>query len=103
MAWRWTGYSLEDLASSTGNAEPGSINHTAGMAKFTFRQTKAQIAASDAQIEAARAETKAANAAITSAHAAEKNAKYMLWSVIAAALSAVASLISTAIAVFGQH
>jgi hypothetical protein len=38
-----------------------------------------------------------------SAVASERNAKYMLWSVVAAAVSAIASLISTVIVVFGHH
>jgi hypothetical protein len=81
--------SLDDLAKWTGDAQPGSINHTAGMADLTRRQIIGQI-------EATEAEKRAAGAS-------ERNAKYMLWSVIAAAISAIAALVSTAIAVFGHH
>src|ERR1700719_411521 len=49
MAFQPASFSLENLASWTGNAQPSSINHTAGMAEFTFRQTKAQLEASNAQ------------------------------------------------------
>jgi hypothetical protein len=87
--------SLEDLASHTGNAQPGSLNHTAGMAEFTFRQTKAQLEASEAQIIASHAETKAAEAAVKGTAAAERNAKYMLASVVVAAIAAIASAVST--------
>lgn len=51
----------------------------------------------------AQIELELADAQLKSARASESNARYMLWSVIAAAISAFASLASTAIAVFGHH
>jgi len=57
----------------------------------------------EAQMRAALAEERAARANETAASASEKNARYMLWSVIAAAVSAIASLVSTGIAVFGHY
>jgi hypothetical protein len=48
-------------------------------------------------------ELETADAQLRSAIASEKNAQYMLWSVVAAALSALASLASTIIAVFVHH
>ena len=90
--------SLDELAMFTGSSSPGNWTHLAGMIEFTRRQTEAQINASTAQISAAEAEVKAANAAtraaeaaVDSASATQLNAKYMLWSVIAAAVSATAS------------
>jgi outer membrane protein TolC len=48
-------------------------------------------------------ELEATEAQWRAAIAGERNAKYMLWSIVGAAVSAVAALISTAIAVFGHH
>ena len=45
-----------------------------------------------AAILRAKMELETANALLRSANASERNAKYMLWSVIAAAVSALASL-----------
>jgi hypothetical protein len=72
--------SLDDLAKWTGDAEPGSINHTAGMAELTRRQILGQIEATEVEKWAAAA--------------SEKNAKYMLWSVIVAAIAAIAAAFS---------
>lgn len=84
--------SLADLAHWTGGAQPGSINHTIGMAEFTKRQTEWQIKAAEAQIAAARAEKLAANAAVDTATSTKANARYTLWAAIAAAIAAGASL-----------
>jgi hypothetical protein len=80
--------SLDDLAKWTGDAQPGSINHTAGVAELTRRQILGQIEATEAEKR--------------SAGAGETNAKYMLWSVIAAAVSAIASL-AAALAALVHH
>lgn len=66
-------------------------------------RTKMDLDTTEAQMQAALAEERAANANEIAAAASVKNARYMLWSVIAAPVSAVASLVSTAIAVFGHH
>ena len=103
--------SLDDLTVYTGNSAPGHWQHLAGMAEFTRRQTETQIRAADAQIAAANAEVEAASAAkraadaevkaaeatVDSAAAMHLNAKYMLWSVVAAAFSAFGSLATTII------
>jgi hypothetical protein len=68
-----------------------------------FLRTKLEIEGSLTQLRAAEAEEIAAGASERAAEASIRNAKYMLWSVIAAAVSALASLGSTAIAVFGHH
>jgi hypothetical protein len=57
----------------------------------------------DAQMQAALAEERAAIATEIAAKASVENARYMFWSVAAAAVSALASLASTAIAVFAYH
>jgi hypothetical protein len=71
---------LDDVAKWVGDSQIGSSNHAAGMAELTRRQIVGQIEATDAEKRAAAA--------------SERNANYMLWSVIAAAISAVAALIS---------
>jgi hypothetical protein len=86
---------IDQLADYTASQPPGHWTHSAGMAEFTRRQTQAQLDACQAQIAAANAEERAANAAVETAQHAQRNAKYMLWSVIAAAASALISLIST--------
>jgi outer membrane protein TolC len=48
-------------------------------------------------------ELETADALLRSAAASERNAKYMLWSVIAAAISALASLGSTVVSAFFHH
>jgi SOS response regulatory protein OraA/RecX len=66
-------------------------------------RAKMDLGVADAQMQAAVAEERAAIATEVAAKASVRNARYMLWSVIAAAVSAIASLASTAIAVFGHH
>jgi hypothetical protein len=62
-------------------------------------RTRMDLEAVDAQTKAAVAEERAAVATEIAANATVKNARYMFWSVIAAAVSAIASLGSTAITV----
>ncbi|MGA7070870.1 hypothetical protein [Bradyrhizobium sp.] len=57
----------------------------------------------ESQIKASQAEERAAIASEVAANASVKNARYMLWSVIAAAVSALASLGSTIISVAGHQ
>jgi hypothetical protein len=54
------------------------------------------------QVQAAEAQKQAAKAAEDAAHAAQRNAVYMLWSVIAAAISAVISAAGIAFAIFNH-
>jgi DNA-binding protein YbaB len=103
------GMNLEELANYTAGSSPGNWTHLAGMAEFTLRQTEWQMKAAQAQIEAAEAEkeaaraataaaaaeSEAAKAATITASATQRNAKYMLASVIVAAFAAFASAIST--------
>jgi hypothetical protein len=91
---------LDDLAGWLGNATIDSINYNIGMAEILRRQTKAQIDASEAQIVAAEVETRAADAAVKSSVATERNATYMLWSVIIAAIAALASAFSAALSAY---
>jgi hypothetical protein len=89
-------FSPEDLSQLMPQFNETDINrHTTVLAEFDRRSCVAQIEAAEAQRIAATAEEKAANAAIESARHAERNAKYMLWSVFAAAASAFISLLST--------
>jgi hypothetical protein len=66
-------------------------------------RTRMELESTEAQTRAAAAEEKAAVASERAADATVRNAHYMLWSVIAAAVSAIASLASTSIVVFGHH
>jgi multidrug resistance efflux pump len=86
---------LDELTGWMSNAQPGSVRHGQALAELERRRFLAERETGDAQLRAAVAEEKAANAAIETAHHAEKNAKYMLWSVVMAALSAFISLATT--------
>jgi hypothetical protein len=101
MAFDPKSASLKDLTGWIGNASIDSINYNIGMAEIVRRQTDAQIKSSDHQILAAKAGIKAADAAVVAANAAvegiavaQRNAKYMLASVIVAATAAIFSAIS---------
>jgi hypothetical protein len=94
--------SLDELANYTAQQSTGHWTYQAGMTEFTFRQTEWQIKAAEAQIKAAEAEERAASAAIESASHAERNARYMLWSVYAAAGSAFISLLATLVSLLGR-
>jgi hypothetical protein len=85
---------LEDVLSWTGRNDPASPNHDRGMAELRFREIVLQMKSSEAQIAAADAEKLAADAAVKGTAAAERNAKYMLASVIVAALAALVSAVS---------
>ena len=74
---------LDELAQQM-HLRPDSMAH----AEIIRRQTEAQLEAARAQIVAARAEEMAAKASIATADATKKNARYLLASVIAAAMSA---------------
>jgi hypothetical protein len=58
----------------------------------TILRAKMDLEVADAQVRAAMAEERAAAATEIAANASIKNARYMLWSVVAAAVSAVGSL-----------
>jgi hypothetical protein len=81
--------SLDEMIAQMANMEEDTHQYQAYKLEIERRQTIALLKATEAQEGAAKA--------------AKQNAKYMLWSVIAAAVSAIASLASTAIAVFGQR
>jgi hypothetical protein len=82
---------LGQIADRMSNAEPTSRAHTIAIAEFTRRQTVAQLEATRAQVEAARA-------AKETAIYTQRNAKYLLWSVIVLAVSSTFTLL---LAVFG--
>jgi hypothetical protein len=84
---------LDELAQQM-HLRPDSITHLAAHAEFIRRQTEAQLEAAHATIIAARAEEMAAKASIATADATKTNARYLLASVIIAALSAFASMIA---------
>lgn len=78
---------LEDLFRWTARNEPNSPNHNMGLAELRFRELRIQI-------ESTLAQKEAAEASMRSTSAAERNAKYMLMSVIATSAAALASAIS---------
>ena len=84
---------LDELAQQM-NLRPDSLAHLAAHAEFIRRQTEAQLEAARAQVIAAKAEERVATASIEAADATKKNAKYMLASVIVAAISALASAVA---------
>jgi hypothetical protein len=76
-----------------------------GQTEITLRNpqdkaTKAQREAIEAQRQAAEASVASAKAAEKAAVAMERNAKYMLWSVFVAAISAIASAVATGLSVW---
>jgi hypothetical protein len=86
---------LDQLTEWMGNSQPDTVRWSLAAAELERRRFMGQEETGKAQMRAAEAEQRAANAAIETAHHAEKNAKYMLWSVIFAALSALISLATT--------
>ena len=76
---------LDELAQQM-HHRPDSITHLAAHAEFIRRQTEAQLEAAHATIIAARAEEMAAKASIATADATKTNARYLLASVIIAAI-----------------
>lgn len=75
---------VQQLQKST----PGTPAHTHALSEIQWQQTVLQYKTSDIQARAAEAEEKAATASERAAGATVQNAKYMLWSVAAAAVSA---------------
>src|SRR5262249_9164343 len=84
---------LDELAQQM-NLRPDSLAHLAAHAEFIRRQTEAQLQAAQAQVIAAKAEERVAAASIEAADATKKNAKYMLASMIIAAISALGSAVA---------
>jgi len=119
---------LKDIAEALNHPEGGE-RYQKAKAAFTYRQMKGQIEtfeqqqiaievqreatgvqkaaiavqkeALNVQKAAAAAEAKAADASIIGAKAAERNAKYMLASVIVAAIAAVFSAVATGLSLWG--
>jgi hypothetical protein len=89
-----TQVTFDDLAKLATACEPGSKRHGELVFEIERRQLIVANRTLLAQQRAAEAETKAAEAAVVAAEAAKDNAKYMLWSVIAATISALISLVS---------
>jgi hypothetical protein len=85
--------SLEQLADEL-RFPSESHRHLAARAELTLRQTIAQLEATEAQKAAAKAEEAAAKSSADTAIATRRNANYLLWSVIVAAGSAIASAFS---------
>jgi hypothetical protein len=87
---------LGQIADRMSNAEPTSCAHTIAVAEFMRRQTLAQLEATRAQIEAA-------GAAKETAIYTQRNAKYLLWSVIVLAVSSMFTLLLTAFGLWAHR
>jgi hypothetical protein len=115
---------LDELDRVIGGLPIGSLTSENLQAALTLKQLHVQIAAIEAQEAAAAAqreagqiaretmevqrlaaaaEAKAAEAAVATAKATEQNAKYMFWSVLAAAGSAVITAGGVAFNVFSNY
>ena len=92
---------LTELAEWMADGQFGSDRHAQGNAEFFRRQVEWQIKAAEAQIEAANSEAEAARAATETAAATRLNAKYLLASVIVAAVAAIFSAVSTFLTWYG--
>jgi len=79
------GKSLEFVADMMAGSDPGSNYGQAAKAEFMLRQTKAQISAACATEETAKA--------------TKKYTRYMFWSVVVLALSALGSLVITLVSI----
>jgi sRNA-binding protein len=100
---RLKGLSDDQLMDELGNVSANTTYYTACQAEAMRRQFRGSAAALEAQRQAAMAEGEAARAALATADATKRNAKYMLWSVIFAAASAVITAVSVASNVFGRR
>jgi hypothetical protein len=83
-------------------ANPNTYYYVACNAEATRRKFRGEALALEAQRKAADAEAEAARAAVVTAEATSKNAKYMLWSVVAAAASAVITALGVAFNLFSH-
>lgn len=92
-----SGKSFEELALDL-EKRTDSLPYLQARAEMDIRQIRALLEATEAQKAAAKTEERAADASTISAQAAQRNANYMLASVIIAMISAIASAAS---AVFG--
>jgi hypothetical protein len=93
---------FRELFEQIKHGQPGSEMHDRALAELDWQRTVMQFRATDFQVRAAKAEERAAAASERAAEATAQNTRYMLWSVIAAALSAFGSL-AAVIAAFSHH
>jgi hypothetical protein len=94
---------FRELFEQIKHGQPGSEMHDRALAELDWQRTVMQFRTTDFQARAAKAEEKAAAASERAAEATAQNARYMLWSVIAAAVSPFGSLASAMIAAFSHH
>ena len=95
--------SLDDLCKRLGMTADDAPGRPELAAELSRRELLAQLEAIEAQKTAATAGSEAAKAAMATAEATNRNAKYMLWSVIAAAISAVITAAGVAFNVFSHN
>jgi DNA topoisomerase IB len=94
---------FRELFEQIKHGQKGSEMHDRALAELDWQRTVMQFRTTDFQARAAKAEEKAAAASERAAEATAQNARYMLWSVIAAAVSPFGSLASAMIAAFSHH
>lgn len=100
MAYELMDLTAEQLTERLGTCEPGSTPHVGITAEILRRQLFLQYEAVEAQKRAALAEEKAAAEILAAAEVTRRNASFMLWAVIAALASAIASLATSIIAIW---
>jgi hypothetical protein len=83
---RFAKLTLDELADALAGPDPGSRSHNLAMAELSRRQMLAGLENTIAQKDAVIAQNRAAAAA-------ERNASYMLWSVIVLAVSSFLNLV----------
>jgi hypothetical protein len=94
---------FKELYQTLKSASPGSEDHNRALSELQWQQTVMQFSTTDAQVKAANAEELSARASERAAEATIINARYMLWSVVAAAISAAASLGATLISLWSLY
>jgi hypothetical protein len=78
---------FRELLEQIKRGQPGSEIPDQALAELDWQRTVMQFRATDLQARAAKAEERAAAASERAAEATARNTRYMLWSVIAAAVS----------------
>jgi hypothetical protein len=100
MAYDLMNLTAEQLTERLGTCEPGSTPHVGITAEIQRRQLFLQYEALEAQKRAALAEEKAAAEILAAAEVTRRNASVMLWAVIAAMVSALASLATAIVTIW---
>ena len=96
------GLSDDEFMDVWAKTNPNIYYYVACNAEMTRRKFRGEAMVLEAQRKAADAEAEASRAALATAEATSKNARYMLWSVVAAAASAIITALGVAFNVFSH-